>query len=698
MYYPSSYDPLLVVASIAVAILASYTALRLAGRIHAAGTVAARWWLVGGAVAMGIGIWSMHFIGMLAFQLPVVLGYDPLITLASLTVAILTSGFALSVAVAPATGRRSMRAYHNGSAVVMGMGIVAMHYSGMEAMQMQPRIDYQPPLVLASAIVAIGASWLALTVARSFAFSGGVSGSRQVVAAIALGLGIVGMHYVGMAAAHFPLGSVCLAAGSGLDGQWLAVLVFAITFCVLTAALLMAVIDAHLDSRTARLAESLAQANRALKRQALYDPLTDLPNRTLLEDRLDQAIARAQRDQSVFALMFLDLDGFKSVNDSLGHYWGDRLLIELARRIRCTVRQTDTVARLAGDEFVILAPVQDADDAATLAQALLQMATQPFSFDGRLYNVSLSIGIAMYPADGSSAHKIMLSADAAMYHTKRFGRNGYSFFEASMDEQAHTTLALTQELRVALETSQFRLFYQPKLDCSSGKVTGFEALIRWEHPSRGLLAPDQFIGLAERSGLIVPMGEWVLGEACRQMKAWHDAGCTHWSVSVNLSALQFANETIVDTLKNALQSSGLAPASLMIEITETLAMRDVEKTMETLTRIKAIGVRVAIDDFGTGYSSLLYLKRFPADELKIDRGFIRDLTQDQEDSVIVSAIIGLGRALGCSVVAEGVETSDQMAFLKANGCDLVQGYLVARPLPAADTAARYLLTSEPPSA
>jgi diguanylate cyclase (GGDEF)-like protein len=507
---------------------------------------------------------------------------------------------------------------------------------------------------------------------------------KRGLAALLMGAAIVGMHYTGMSAAGFPANSICLSVGDGLAPRWMAVMVFIVTLSVLAITLVTSVLDARLESKTARLANSLTLANQQLKKQALYDNLTGLANRALLEDRLEQSNSKASREKGRFALMFLDLDGFKAINDSLGHHAGDTVLIETAERIRSVVRLEDTIARLAGDEFVILVEIRQPEDAAAVAEKLNHVISQPYEFHGQEFGVSGSIGIALFPDNGTSAHQLMVNADAAMYHTKNIGRNGYSFFESSMDVNAHNRLSLMQDLRYALEKDQLRLYYQPKLYIPHGPISGVEALLRWEHPERGVIGPDEFIGLAERIGVIVPIGEWVLREACRQMKQWHDMGHRAWSVAVNLSALQFSNGGLMHAVEGALHDSGLPARSLILEITESIVMTDVESTLQILDRLVGLGVSISIDDFGTGYSSLLYLKRFPATELKIDRGFIKNLASGPEDAAIVSAIVGLGHSLDLNVVAEGVETEREHELLAELGCRTMQGFWTAKPLPAAE--------------
>jgi diguanylate cyclase (GGDEF)-like protein len=670
------YDSLLVLISLLVAILASYTALDMAGRINSTHDKGATLWLVGGAIAMGIGIWSMHFIGMLSFKLPIALGYDLSITVLSLLIAIVASGFALwRISQAELPFMKLL-----GSAVLMGIAIAAMHYTGMAAMRMTPGIEYDPWLFALSILIAISASGAALWIAFRLRRNTPNVGRLRAMAAIVMGTAIIGMHYTGMAAANFPQGSICSAAVEGVSPGWLAIVVIVTTLAVLAIALLTSVLDARLDSQTGKLVRSLALANQELTKQALQDSLTKLPNRTLLEDRLDQMVHKAVREQGRFALMFIDLDGFKAINDSLGHHIGDLLLIDVAQRIRDSIRAQDTAARLGGDEFVMLIEVKEPEDAASVADKLCTTLNQPFYIAQYNLGISASIGIAVYPEDGKSRHDLLVHADAAMYHTKSTGRNGYHFFESSMNINAHNQLQVIQDLRMALERKEFRLHYQPKFSTSDGVVVGAEALLRWQHPVRGIIAPADFIGLAEKTGLIVPIGEWVLDEACRQMRKWYDEGYQQWKMAVNLSSVQFSNDNLVQMVRETLARNNLPATSLMLEVTESTAMHNVEASLTILEQLVKLGVEISIDDFGTGYSSLLYLKRLPATELKIDRGFIRDLAQGTDDASIVSAIVALGRSLNLRIVAEGVETEKQQEFLTTLGCDTLQGYFMGHPM------------------
>ena len=674
-----TYSQSLVVFSLLVAILASYTALDMAGRLASTQGRVARWWLAGGAAAMGLGIWSMHFIGMLAFHLPIPVGYDLGITLFSLAVSVGASAYALWLVSRPALPWTRLCA----GAVLMGLGIAAMHYLGMAALQMQPGIEYDPFWFTLSLVIAVVAAGAALWIAFRLRLEQRRALLLRGMASVVMGLAIVGMHYTGMAAANFPAGSICGAAmDAGLDSKWLAVLVIVTTLATLGIALLASVFDRQMRTRTGLLADSLAHANEKLLQAALHDPLTQLPNRMLLQDRIEQAIEKAQRRQFSFAVMFCDLDGFKAINDAYGHQLGDKLLIQMSERVSALLRSHDTFARLGGDEFVIVFQVDDPEDAAVVVERIIACVAEPFLIDALELQVTASLGIALYPADATDERALMAHADAAMYHTTDSGRNGYTFFTESMHVSANRQLKLLQELRRAIQRDELVLHYQPKFPANGQALIGAEALVRWQHPELGLLSPDNFIPVAERSGLILPLGDWVLDRACAQLRQWHDAGYADWSMAVNLSPLQFASSSLLETVRRTLEKHALDPRHLTLEVTETTAMKDVEASLQILHGLTDMGVNISIDDFGTGYSSLLYLKRMPATELKIDRAFVRDLEDNAEDAAIVSSIIALGRSLQLQIVAEGVETDGQRQYLSDLGCDLLQGYHLGRPVAA----------------
>jgi diguanylate cyclase (GGDEF)-like protein/PAS domain S-box-containing protein len=416
---------------------------------------------------------------------------------------------------------------------------------------------------------------------------------------------------------------------------------------------------------------------------AQHDVLTGLPNRSLLQDRLQQAVAYATRSGHPVWVMLIDLDRFKFVNDSMGHKAGDVLLVTVAARLRSSLRDSDTVARLSGDEFVvILSEHQDQKLSPDIVQRVMDSVAQPVILGTKEFMVTCSIGVAVYPSEGTPADSLIEHADIAMYRAKKLGRNNFQFYTPAMNEESQERVRIEGALRTALERNEFVLHYQPQVDLASGRIVGMEALIRWQHPELGMVPPSRFIGVAEETGLIVPIGAWVMRAACAQNKAWQDAGLGRLRVAVNLSARQFGAADLLERIEQALQDSALDPGCLEIELTESLFMSDVTPAVDLLHRMKALGVQLSIDDFGTGYSSLSYLSRFPIDTLKIDRSFVADITHDANDAAIVTSIIALAHNLKLAVIAEGVENVEQLDYLRRHGCDEIQGYYFSRPLPA----------------
>ena len=444
------------------------------------------------------------------------------------------------------------------------------------------------------------------------------------------------------------------------------------------ANLVIATIEAH------KLAEQIQMSKTHLDHLAHHDGLTDLPNRMLLHDRLGQAIESARRRGRKLALLFMDVDRFKNINDSLGHGIGDQLLQSVAKRLVECVRHSDSVCRQGGDEFIILlAEIEHAEDAALSAQKVLTALAIPHRIDQHDLYISVSIGICIYPDDGSDATSLIKGADMAMYHTKGNGGNDYTFFEQSMNTQAVKKLSTETDLQLALQRQEFVLYYQPKINLQSGEIVGVEALIRWRHPQHGLILPGQFIQIAEDCGLIVPIGAWVLREACKQAKAWQDSGFPPLPVAVNISAAQFRRKDFLESLARILKDTGLAARYLELELTESVLMQDANVTVSMLKALKAMGAQLAIDDFGTGFSSLSYLKRFPIDTLKIDQSFMHDITKamdNLDDAALVTAVIGLGKSLNLCVIAEGVETHEQLVFLQNQGCSEGQGFYFSQPV------------------
>ena len=418
---------------------------------------------------------------------------------------------------------------------------------------------------------------------------------------------------------------------------------------------------------------------------ANYDALTTLPNRAFFNERLTSALAMARRSGKGLAVMFIDLDRFKNINDTLGHEAGDCVLREVANRLTGIVRESDTVARLGGDEFVVLVEqLSDNPSLGGLAQKLIKAVAAPIVLDGREYHLTASVGISAYPADGSDGATLLKNADVAMYRAKEQGKNNFQFYAAQMNANALERLTLESALRRALEREEFLLHYQPKVDFRSGRVTGMEALVRWERPGKGMVPPAQFIPLAEETGLIVPLGEWVLLTACASNRAWQREGMPPLRVAVNLSARQFAHASLVRDVAHILLVTGLDPASLELEITESMVMGNPQQAVQTLHQIKSMGVALALDDFGTGYSSLAYLRRFPLDHIKIDRSFIHDIPGNADAVAIIDAILAMSHSLRLKVVAEGVENIAQFEFLRDRGCDEMQGFYFSRPLPASE--------------
>jgi diguanylate cyclase len=597
-----------------------------------------------------------------------------------MAIAIVVSGFALYMVSRDTLAQKNLL----WGAILMGLGIASMHYTGMAAMQMSPPIQYDPALFAASIVIAISASLAALWIAFTLRTDSVWMIYAKYVAALIMGIAITGMHYTGMAAANFAPDSVCLA-GPLVDNSWMTGAIALITFMVLSATRVLSVFDARMASNAAHMAKSLQKANADLKHMVLHDPLTQLPNRLLLEDRIGQAIGGCRRLGTRCAVLFVDLDRFKVMNDSFGHFVGDELLRAVAGRLRSAMRDEDTVARLGGDEFVVLLrQVQDGADAVVVARKLVSLVSVPLRLEGYDLCVTPSIGVALFPDHGGTAQALITNADAAMYQVKKSGRNGFQLFTPEMSTFFPDRLALERDLRKALERRELELHYQPKADVRTGATVGMEALVRWRHPERGLIVPDDFIPLAEETGIIIPLGHWVLHEACRQNRAWQELGLAPLRVAVNVSAAHLRHDDLADNVALALRETGLEAKYLEIEITESAVMQNASAALATLDRLSHMGIHLAVDDFGTGYSSLSYLKRFPLNTLKIDRSFIRDLTRNHNDAVIVRAIIALAHSLRLEVVAEGVEDEAQLRFLQSCSSDQYQGFLHGKPLPAAD--------------
>ncbi|TCS33736.1 diguanylate cyclase/phosphodiesterase [Paucimonas lemoignei] len=673
-----TYSLALIIASLTIATLASYTSLHLTGRIATvSGKNQRLYWLTGGAIAMGLGIWCMHFVGMLSFSLPIPLGYDFGLTAASLVIAVLVSFFALHLV----TREKVSLSRLFSSGIMMGAGIAAMHYTGMAAMRMNPAIQWHPGIFTLSILIAVGASTAALWLMVRLRHQREKHLLlRRIVAALVMGIAITGMHYTGMAAADFPLGSVCTVA-SEISPNWLALTIAGLTFGILTITLMLSILDARLEMRTNEYVKSLTTVNAKLHHQAMHDALTGLPNRSLLFERVRHALVAAERARARVALYFIDLDGFKAINDSLGHAVGDALLQEVAARLQQSLRKEDTVARLGGDEFVILVEgLPDVGMAGHIAEKLLECFHDEFVPHQLGMRISPSIGIAIYPDDGKSVDELISHADAAMYEVKTSGRNNYRFFEAAMNASTRRAIDIQRSLPAAIQNDELFLVYQPKFSCDRTHILGAEALLRWRHPKLGMISPAEFIPIAERSGQILEVGRWVIEEVCRQLQEWQTAGLETVRIAINLSQIQMRSARIVEDILGITVKHQIAPAKLMFEITETVAMQNAVETMQTIEKLQQAGFELAIDDFGTGYSSLSYLQQFGVQQMKVDRSFIHNMAISPKGYSIVVAIIQLAHSLGIEVVAEGVETEEQLSLLQDLDCDQTQGYLHSPPL------------------
>ncbi|MDY0884540.1 EAL domain-containing protein [Dongia soli] len=811
------HDLRLVVLAGLICLLASYTAYSLVQRARGASFRARISWISGAALATGSGVWSTHFIAMLAFQPSVPVTYDFGLTVASIVIAVLISGLGLSLSLVGSERYATDPRYRGhiliGGAVV-GLGIAAMHYVGMSAINVFGWVHWDKNMVIASVLIGMALGGVAAKVGHT------KSDFRSLMtAATLLTLGICGMHFTAMAAASIVPDPTVPMPLQSIDPQELTIQVAAVAFLILALSLAGAIIDQHLAHRSAVEAQKLrasearfrqladstfegiiihvdgkivdvndalsnlvglpadrligrhfldivapssaakvqmqlsviaerrataggrktdparsdqsgAEAPTAVKAieielrhadgtiipvevfgriiqhgntdarvvavrdirerkaaeerirfMAHHDALTGLPNRNLFHDRLNHAIARSKRGATTVAVLCMDLDRFKNVNDLSGHAAGDELLRQVANRLSASVRAEDTVARLSGDEFAIVqVGVNHPDGPAVLADRLVKAMAKPFDLGGQQTIIGTSIGISLFPGDGDKGDELVRAADTALYRAKSAGRGTFRFFEAQMDMRLQERRLLERDLRQALATNQLEVHYQPLVDCDQVKVLGFEALVRWTHPERGSISPAEFIPLAEESGLIIPLGAWVLRTACTEAAAWPDDKI----IAVNLSPAQFRHADLAREVLTILDETGLPPHRLELEITEGVLIDDTDRTLETLNTFKEAGVRISLDDFGTGYSSLSYLQRFPFDKIKIDRSFIWEMEKNPDSMSIVRAVIALGRSLRITVTAEGVETQEQLALLQNEQCDQAQGFLLGRPLPLRD--------------
>lgn len=670
-----TWNPVLIVISFLVAFIASFVALDSAGKISDASRLAALFWRIAGGMTLGIGIWAMHFIGMLSMQMPVSMHYEVWLTLASLGIAILAATTALNIAVRRSSLSRSRLFI---ATLILSSGVVAMHYLGMAAMMFDDSIRWNKTGVSLSVVIAVLASGAALWLAFHLRHKHKGVLINRIAAAILMSVAICAMHYTGMYAAHFPRSPHSMPGGVSEFG--LSVWVCATTLILLGIMLIISMVDSH--RRTNRLTENLRQLNKQLELQARFDALTGLANRQQMDLNLQDCLHTALLTKKQFAVLFLDIDHFRLVNDAWGHYVGDELLISVAQRITSRLSPGMTLARLGSDEFILLLPESDDEKIASLAMTLLDDIRRPFSICGHTLNLTLSVGVSLYPQHGETLHELKFNADAAMHHIKQEGRNGWAIYRPEMSKTVSAEPHFLQDLSKALEREQFELWYQPTYLASEHEIHGFEALIRWHHPEQGVLLPGVFLPSMEKTGLIIPVGVWAIDQACRQLRFWTEQGFGQWTLSFNLSPIQFEQQDIFDVISGAMKKYSLEPSRLILEVTESTALKNLERSIELLNQFNEAGFTVSIDDFGTGYSNLLMLNVLPARELKIDKSFIDGILINEKNRKIVETIIHVARTMEMNVVAEGIETEAQRQLLAELGCDYLQGYLFSRPLPA----------------
>lgn len=799
-----SYNMSIVLLSYIIAVTASYAALDLAGRVSSVRDKRRRMlWLVGGAIFMGFGIWSMHFVGMLAYELSVPVSYDFVWVIISILVAILASLIALHI-----VGREQLgikRLLIGGS--LMATGIASMHYIGMTAMSVT--IYYDPLLFVVSVAIAfiasVAAMWLSFYFRKDHSWKGVFN---KLGSGLVMGAAITGMHYTGMAAARFlPGKNVDILSGLEINQEPLAYLIALGTFIILSFVLFGVFFDKRLASKDEEIDEhenwykslyenhmdgiitvdihnKIIDINPATYRilgiqmndyinkpassllelhveqyreqakqlflsslqdgvikmtetvvihhegyevnlnslsipviidgdvqgtyiilrditeekrskdqvqyMAYHDELTGLPNRRLLKQILEDTIQQGTSEKAPFALFFMDIDRFKIINDSIGHAYGDQFLQIVTERLhQATAGLKVTIARMGGDEFTLIIhgdPIEDVS--AQIAKRVIELIQIPYRLLDNDFYVSASVGIAVYPEHGANAEQLIKNADAAMYEVKRNGKNGYHFYTKQLDDLMMEKIELELALRKAVKQNELIIHYQPQINQRTQQLVGIEALLRWVHPEKGMISPGVFIPIAEETGLIAEIGTWVLRESCMQMHRWVQQYNWDIPISVNLSTQQFHQDNLVKEVESILEETGLLPKYLELEITESMMM-DATRSSQTLRELSSLGIRISMDDFGTGYSSLSYLKLFPIHKLKIDRSFIQDITSNADDRAIVATIISMAQNLKMNVIAEGVETKEQLELLLENGCDEIQGYYYSKPIPAGEIERLY---------
>ncbi|WP_271853261.1 bifunctional diguanylate cyclase/phosphodiesterase [Planococcus maritimus] len=799
----SSYNLPLVALSILVAVFSASVALDISSRLKYAKNVSHLRWITAGAFILGLGIWSMHFIGMLAFHLPVEVSYHFGLVLLSIVPAVISCAIAFYLISKSSVTWRNLFT----GAFFISAGIVSMHYLGMDAMRMDAMISYDPFMWALSALIAFAASFIGLALlfyipnVPRFHW-------RKLAGAVLIGLAVSGMHYTGMAAADFSQmehSAVGQSTPFSVNGTLLAygigggmLMLFVLTLAsvrtdrrlemqseesemkfqsviesakdaIIVADYQGAIVqwnhgaetifgyskkeilghnisvivpdrfkEAHnkgmevyrktrkskvigntieltgcrkdgsefqlemsvgtwetekgvfLSSILRDITERKASEDK-INDLVYLDPLTGLPNRRLFNDRLDSLLRQADELGLNFSLFYMDLDNFKMINDRFGHSIGDLFLQSVASRLEAQITPKDTLSRLGGDEFILLLPNTEYNKAADRAQELIDALNAPFRFENEEIFTSVSVGISMFPFDGADSETLVKNADIAMYQAKEGGKNAFQFFTREMNETIDRKSKLATGLRKGLEHGEFTIHYQPQISLKTEQIIGVEALLRWNHPEWGMISPAEFIPIAEETGSITKIGEFVLEEACRQNKYWQDIGLAPFRVAVNISARQFAQRDLTEIVSTVLKKTGLAAQYLELELTETI-IQNADSAITTMEELAALGVHLSIDDFGTGYSSLSYLKLFPIDSLKIDQHFTRNIKSDSKDAALVKTIIRMAHDLELNVIAEGVETEEQLEFLKSEQCNQAQGYYFNRPLPAQEIEDIYYTT------
>lgn len=656
MYMEGSYNYYIVALSVVIAILASYSALSITSKISDSNGKIRLFWLLAGALVMGIGVWSMHFVGMLAFHLHAMVKYDIWLTMLSMAASVISSFIAFYI-----TMPRHVNLYALAvGGFIMGSGIVVMHYTGMEAMVMPLDLIYDRTLWILSAIIALVASYAALFLFIRFRNQPSSSWLKWL-SAIIMGFAICGMHYTGMKAAKFyGHTDVALDNHSSNIDLFLLYGVTVTIFIMLFVSWVAMFFDRHM-----------------LEKLAYHDSITGLPNRNEMNRFFEKNIGNEN-----IGVLFLDLDQFKAINDTLGHHIGDLLVQEVGKRLSRFIRSDQQAFRIGGDEFLFILNRCDKERSVQLAKQILQTIKEVFRIDGNELYITGSIGISIGSIQKTDRSILLRTADTAMYKAKKLGKNQYCVYTDEMGVQEVRKMELEKDLQRALEQQQFFIEYQPKWNVKTNRLYGFEALMRWQHPRLGLVNPGEFIPIAEETGLIIPMTRWTLEEACRQCSIWQSQGIQQ-PVSVNLSARLFQTDSLTEQVAQVLQKVKLEPGMLELEITESMVIYDINEIVRQLNEIRRMGVRVSMDDFGTGYSSIGLLDQIPIDALKLDRLFTKDL-ETPSKRAIIHAIILMAENLHLDVIAEGVENEEHIEFLTKLGCHVMQGFFYGKPMKSED--------------